>query len=79
MEKISNDCSAEINALLRELKRVCDNELLTNLTEEEAAKRLAIGTKTGKFHSKSNKKLQSFIFRFKILWLKCFRFSDCKR
>jgi hypothetical protein len=45
--------SGEIEALLKELKRISDNELISNLSESEAAKRLAIGTKVGKFHATS--------------------------
>lgn len=39
--------------LLSELKNLKTGESLLNLSEAEAAKRLAIGTKTGKYHSKA--------------------------
>jgi hypothetical protein len=37
--------------LVRELRKFADFELLSKLTEEEAAKRLAIGTVVGKYHN----------------------------
>jgi hypothetical protein len=39
-----------LNIILREIRSFSELELLTKLTEEEAAKRLAIGTVVGKYH-----------------------------
>jgi hypothetical protein len=41
----------DLNTLVRELRKFADSELLGKLSEEEAAKRLAIGTVVGKYHS----------------------------
>jgi hypothetical protein len=41
--------------LLREIRSFTEFELLSKLTEEEAAKRLAIGTVVGKYHKEALK------------------------
>ena len=45
----------DLNMLIREMRKFADNELLSKLSEEEAAKRLAIGTVVGKYHSSAMK------------------------
>lgn len=47
MGKYVND----INTLLKEIKSYSEDTILSKLTEQEAAKRLAIGTTVGKYHT----------------------------
>ena len=42
-------------SVLKEIKSLSEDTILLKLSEEEAAKRLAIGTKTGKYHSQALK------------------------
>ncbi len=46
---------SDINILIKEIKSFSEDTLLSQLTEIEAAKRLAIGTKVGKYHSTAMK------------------------
>ena len=39
------------NELVREIRKYAESEIISKLSQEEAAKRLAIGTKVGKYHS----------------------------
>lgn len=39
------------NELVREIRKYAESEIISKLTQEEAAKRLAIGTKVGKYHN----------------------------
>eukprot|EP00828_Plagiopyla_frontata_P035476 TRINITY_DN4673_c0_g1_i3.p1 TRINITY_DN4673_c0_g1~~TRINITY_DN4673_c0_g1_i3.p1 ORF type:complete len:458 (-),score=95.11 TRINITY_DN4673_c0_g1_i3:707-2080(-) len=43
----------DLNLLIKEIKAFCEDTLLSKLSEAEASKRLAIGTKVGKYHSKA--------------------------
>ena len=45
----------DLNLLIKEIKAFCEDTLLSKLSEAEASKRLAIGTKVGKYHSKAMK------------------------
>ena len=42
-----------LNVILRELKALGEKNFLKNLSPEEAAKRLAIGTQVGAYHNKA--------------------------
>lgn len=46
-----NNPEDDLNMLIKEIRRIVDNEILSKLTQEEAAKRLAIGTVVGKHHN----------------------------
>ena len=53
MKRSGNDLFNDLNTLIKEFKSFSEENLLSKLTEQEAAKRLAIGTKVGKYHSKA--------------------------
>ena len=42
---------SDINALIKEIKSFSEDSILSKLSAKEAAQRLAIGTKVGKYHS----------------------------
>lgn len=45
----------DVNLLIREMRKYAESELLGKLSQEEASKRLAIGTVVGKYHSNAIK------------------------
>ncbi|KRX02821.1 hypothetical protein PPERSA_04024 [Pseudocohnilembus persalinus] len=53
LKKQQNKDQTGLNILIKELKNIKQGNILNNLTEAEAAKRLAIGTQIGKYHSKA--------------------------
>lgn len=53
MKRSGNDLLQDMNFLIKEIKSFSEENLLSKLSEQEAAKRLAIGTKVGKYHSKA--------------------------
>ena len=44
-----------LDSLVKEVKGIAEGNILSKLTESEAAKRLAIGTKVGKYHQNALK------------------------
>ena len=53
MKRNKGDFLQDLNTLIKEIKSFSEDNLLNKLSEQEAAKRLAIGTKVGKYHSKA--------------------------
>jgi len=53
MKRSGGDLLQDLNLLIKEIKSFSEENLLSKLSEQEAAKRLAIGTKVGKYHSKA--------------------------
>lgn len=53
MKRTGKDLLQDLNLLIKEIKSFSEENLLSKLSEQEAAKRLAIGTKIGKYHSKA--------------------------
>ena len=53
MKRSGGDLMQDLNLLIKEIKSFSEENLLSKLSEQEAAKRLAIGTKVGKYHSKA--------------------------
>ena len=52
-ERFGINTEQDLLILIKEIKSFSEENLLSKLSEAEAAKRLAIGTKTGKYHSKA--------------------------
>ena len=63
MKRNKGDFLQDLNTLIKEIKSFSEDNLLNKLSEQEAAKRLAIGTKVGKYHSKT---MQIRGFQWKI-------------
>lgn len=55
VKRQKHDYDADLAQLIKELKNLSQDNILTNLSEVEAAKRLAIGTKVGKYHQQAMK------------------------
>lgn len=52
-ERFGKETEQDLLILIKEIKAFSEENLLSKLSQSEAAKRLAIGTKTGKYHSKA--------------------------
>jgi hypothetical protein len=53
LNKSKSSLEHDFNLLVKEIKAFAEENILEKLTEVEAAKRLAIGTKLGKYHGKA--------------------------
>ncbi|EAR97525.1 VWA domain CoxE-like protein (macronuclear) [Tetrahymena thermophila SB210] len=51
MKKQQNTINFNIQVIFKEIKSIAEDVILSQLSDVEAAKRLAIGTQTGKYHS----------------------------
>lgn len=51
----AQNLTEDLNILIREMRKYADSELLGKLSQEEASKRLAIGTVVGKYHNNAIK------------------------